>query len=638
MAQARSATEPERQRSSYRGADRRAEAATGVGIAERSWVAAGLMLGAVILVSVGLVLFQRLGPMPASATIGLRSAAVVLAAVLAVVAWLHWRVTGLVRGARLSVAAWLLTAVGITQLVVDSQPTGGSLHWLAVALSVSAAAWVVWGLLGPEVDASVRPHVEFGLALGAAILVWGLLWVATPSPVSGRAGTVLGLAALVAGMVWAAVAIVALVHAVAQASLLMGWMAWLAVGVSAAELARFGAWLHTPEWLGLTASASVLGLLVATLGVAGSLGRSAIDRRGQLHAASIYERAREHAADGRDRERAHEIRNALFAIEGATQALERYGDRLSPTDRADLSLAVTRGIAHLRDLVDPRPEERTRLYLSELVASRAALVRARGIPVQVEGDEDAVAVADEVMCSQIVDNLLANAVRHGDAAITGVEVRVEQDGEQVRVVVSDGGPGIPAEESERIFDTGVRLAEEREGEGLGLPLARALAQRQGGDLVLDLGGEGQGARFVLSLPGAGAMAGVGQGPDGLEDVGERGQVPGGTTADAQLPAAEGGRLVVEHDDDLGVHVEGVGVTIATWKRSVVGPVSRVTSTPEGTSDARESASSAGVAAMASRSRGCVVMLHATTDLTNATSSIRGKRRWPIGSRWSRIMV
>ena len=558
MGQARSTTEPEQQRSRYRGADRRAEASTGVGIVQRSWVAAGLMLGAVILVSVGLVLFQRFGPMPASATIGLRSAAVVLAAVLAAVAWLHWRVTGLVRGARLSIAAWLLTAVGVTQLLIDNPPARASLHWLAVALSVSAAAWVVWGLLGPEVDASVRPHVEFGLALGAAILAWGLLWLVAPSTVSGQADTVLGLAALVTGVVWAAVAIIALVHAMAQASLLMGWVAWLAVGVSAAELARFGAWLHTPDWLGLTASASVLGLLVAALGVAGGLGRSAVDRRGQLHAASIYERAREHAADDRDRERAHEIRNALFAIEGATQALERYGDRLSPTDRADLNAAVTRGITHLRDLVDPRPEERSRLIISELVASRAALVRARGIPVQVEGDEAAVAFADEVMCGQIIDNLLANAVRHGDAAITGVQVHVEQDDQQVRVVVSDGGPGVPAEESERIFDTGVRLAEERDGEGLGLPLARALAQRQGGDLALDPGGGGQGARFVLSLPAAGAVTGVGQGPDGLEDVGERGQVPRGPSANAQMSTAEGGRLVVEHDDDLGVHVEGAG--------------------------------------------------------------------------------
>ena len=558
MGQERSARKAGRERVGYRGADRRAEATTGVGIIQRSWVAAGLVLGAVILASVGLVLFQRFGPMPERVTIGLRSAAVVLAAVLAAVAWLHWRLTGLVRGARVSIAAWLLTAVGVIQLAVDNPPVGGNLHWLAVALSVSAAAWVVWGVLGPEVDAAVQPHVELGVALGAAVLAWGLLGVVAPSPVSGRTGTILGLAALLAGVVWAAAAIVALVHAMTQASLLMGWVAWLAVGVSAAELARFGAWLHAPEWLGLSASASALGLLVATLGVAGNLGRSAIDRRGQLHAASIYERAREHAADGRDRERAHEIRNALFAIEGATQALERYGDRLSPADRADLSTAVTRGIAHLRDLVDPRSEERTRLPISELVASRAALVRARGVPVQVEGDEGAVAFADEVMCSQIVDNLLANAVRHGDAAITGIQVRVEQDDEHVRVVVSDGGPGIPAEESERIFDTGVRLTEAREGEGLGLPLARALAQRQGGDVTLELAGEGQGARFVLSLPGAGAVAGVGQGPDGLEDVGERGQVPRGPSANGQVSTAEGGRLVVEHDDDLGVHVEGVG--------------------------------------------------------------------------------
>ena len=558
MGQARPAREAGRQRSGYRGADRRQQVITTAGATERSWVVAGLTLGALIVASIAVVVFQALGPMPTGLVVGLRSGAVVLAAVLVVVARLHWRATGAVLGCRISTAAVLLAGGGIIDLIADSPAATTGLAWLGLATTITAAAWLAWGLLGPEVDASTRPNVEALVALAAAAVGWGLLQLLLPTMSATPTAMVIATTALVAGLIWAAVACIALVRAVATVSATMGWVAWFTVALSAAEFARFGARIHSQEWLALTAGARFWGLMIVTLGLVSSLGRSAIDRRGQRHAASLYERAKEHAADERDRERAHEIRNALFAIEGATQALERYGDRLSEPDRADLSTAVTRGIAHLRDLVDPRPEERTRLLVSELVAGRAALVRARGIPVQVEGDEDAIAIADEVMCSQIVDNLLANAVRHGDAEITGVWVSVEQDAQQVRVVVSDGGPGVPAEESERIFDTGVRLVAERDGEGLGLPLARALAQRQGGDLTLDPGGEDQGARFVLSLPVAGAMAGMGQGPDGLEDVGERGQVPRGPSANGQVTAAEGGRLVVEHDDDLGVHVEGVG--------------------------------------------------------------------------------
>jgi hypothetical protein len=54
-----------------------------------------------------------------------------------------------------------------------------------------------------------------------------------------------------------------------------------------------------------------------------------------------------------ERERAHEIRNALLAIEGASLTLDRYDDRLSPEDRAQLSDAMLNGFEHLRTLLTP---------------------------------------------------------------------------------------------------------------------------------------------------------------------------------------------------------------------------------------------------------------------------------------------
>lgn len=550
---------PGRGRSGYRGADRREQVVTGAGATGGPWVAAGLTLGALIVASVALVLIRWLGPMPDGLVVGFRSGAVALAAVLAVVARLHWRASGGALACRISTAAWLLVGGGIVGQVMDGTLDGSRLGWIGLTITITAAAWLTWGLLGPEIDADTRPEMEL---LGAVVVTaagWGLMHLLAPVAGVAPSARALAMAALVAGLIWLAVAAIAVVRAAGRASAMMGWVTWLAVALSAAELARFAARVHSPEWLDLTAGARSWGLMIATIGLASSLSRSAIDRRHQLHAATVYECAEEHAAHGRDRERAHEIRNALFAVEGATQALERYGDRLSAADRADLSAAVSRGIDHLRNLLEPQSEARAPLAVRDLVAGRAALVRARGVTVRVEGDEAAHALADEVLCAQIIDNLLVNAVRHGDAATEGVQVRIEQDAAWIRVVVCDAGSGVPLEDSERIFEAGVRLDAGRDGEGLGLSVARALAQRQGGGLLLEPPDERRGARFVLSLPRAGGVHGAGEAVQGLDDLGEGVEMSGpGATAGGEGASPAGGRLVIEHDDGLSIHVEDAG--------------------------------------------------------------------------------
>jgi signal transduction histidine kinase len=67
------------------------------------------------------------------------------------------------------------------------------------------------------------------------------------------------------------------------------------------------------------------------------------------------------------------------------------------------------------------------------------------------------------------------------------------------VSVTDSGPGIPVEEQERIFEAGVRLDPARPGDGLGLALARAVAEAHGGTLAVE-SGPGKGTTFALTLP------------------------------------------------------------------------------------------------------------------------------------------
>ncbi len=96
-----------------------------------------------------------------------------------------------------------------------------------------------------------------------------------------------------------------------------------------------------------------------------------------------------------------------------------------------------------------------------------------------------------------IDNVIENAIHHGDGA--GVVVRATGARGAIRIAVSDAGPGIPDDELERIFQIGARLTDERPGSGLGLPLARSIAEAHGGSLVA-ASAPGTGATFVFELP------------------------------------------------------------------------------------------------------------------------------------------
>lgn len=120
-------------------------------------------------------------------------------------------------------------------------------------------------------------------------------------------------------------------------------------------------------------------------------------------------------------------------------------------------------------------------------------------------DGPVVVAADAGRVSQVVGNLVDNAARAtggtGQVTLWLDASRVDE----VSVLVSDDGPGVPADDRERVFDRLVRLDEARRsgdgGAGLGLPIARGLARAHGGDLVCEAPGFGRpGAVFRLTLP------------------------------------------------------------------------------------------------------------------------------------------
>jgi heavy metal sensor kinase len=185
-----------------------------------------------------------------------------------------------------------------------------------------------------------------------------------------------------------------------------------------------------------------------------------------------------------------EYRESLTIVAEQTQRLTRIVDDMFTLALADL---------------DARPLHVEELYIDEVVHDcvRAARVLAsqREVAIDVRTPEDVQLRGDEGLVRQMVLNLVENAVHHTPPG-GRVDVTAATAGTDVRVEVADSGAGIPEQDRERIFERFVRLdaaVGSNGGGGLGLPIARWIAQLHGGTLTLDSTGP-RGSRFVVVLP------------------------------------------------------------------------------------------------------------------------------------------
>jgi signal transduction histidine kinase len=127
--------------------------------------------------------------------------------------------------------------------------------------------------------------------------------------------------------------------------------------------------------------------------------------------------------------------------------------------------------------------------------------------ITVEAPDEVLVSGHPALLTSALRNLLDNSLkftRAGDA----VRIAVGVADSTSRVVVEDGGPGIPPAEQSRVFDPFFRGSEARAGGsgfGLGLPILRRVARAHGGDVLVGSSGLG-GARFVLTLPAMDADA------------------------------------------------------------------------------------------------------------------------------------
>jgi signal transduction histidine kinase len=136
--------------------------------------------------------------------------------------------------------------------------------------------------------------------------------------------------------------------------------------------------------------------------------------------------------------------------------------------------------------------------LDEVVLEECS--RPRVIPVDTSGVSGGRVRGRQDALARTVRNLVDNACRHAESRVV-VTVRTLDD--TVELVVSDDGPGIPAEDRERVFERFTRLDEGRArdagGMGLGLAVVKSTVERSGGRVTIEDAAP-HGARFVVQIP------------------------------------------------------------------------------------------------------------------------------------------
>jgi len=213
----------------------------------------------------------------------------------------------------------------------------------------------------------------------------------------------------------------------------------------------------------------------------------------------------------------HELRTPLAAVRTSLEVGLAHPDQAPWPELAERAVTETTRLQRLVDalLLQARADagvlvaQREPLDLAALARDEAA-APAR-IPVEVHADGAVVVLGDADQLTRLIRNLLDNADRHA-AAHVRLTVTTQAD-DTALIEVADDGPGIPAEDHERIFDRFVRLQTSRTrrpgssaGTGLGLSIARDIVTAHGGTITVTDSrpeppeGAGRGATFTVRIP------------------------------------------------------------------------------------------------------------------------------------------
>ena len=242
--------------------------------------------------------------------------------------------------------------------------------------------------------------------------------------------------------------------------------------------------------------------------------RKAVEQRLNQLQAQLVQMARVNAMDEMGAAVAHELNQPLTAVMLYLQALTRKlksGEAEVEHSVLEILGKASREaeragsiIQKMRQFVERREPERQPVDVRKLIdeALEVTLLGNDGAAVEVVRDEAPglpLLEVDPVQIQQILINLIRNGIEAvKQRAERWIRIAVHADDERLAIEVEDSGAGIPPETVRNLFKA--FSTSKKTGLGLGLAISRSIAQNHGGDLLVEPGGGGRGATFVLSLP------------------------------------------------------------------------------------------------------------------------------------------
>lgn len=212
----------------------------------------------------------------------------------------------------------------------------------------------------------------------------------------------------------------------------------------------------------------------------------------------------------------HEVRTPLNAIVGFSQLLSLPEGTLTPQERDEYSGYIVNNTKMLTMLLDDILnassmdkgeyrivyEEGEKNFMCEGAISSAEHRLQPGVKMYYAPEDPAPFTfrTDPRRVQQILINFLSNSCKHTSEGEIKLSSSLSENPGFVTFSVTDTGPGVPADQAEKIFDRFTKLNEFVQGTGLGLSICRDIASRMGSQVKLDTSYPGPGARFVLIVP------------------------------------------------------------------------------------------------------------------------------------------
>ncbi|WP_256079256.1 HAMP domain-containing sensor histidine kinase [Massilia sp. YIM B04103] len=209
---------------------------------------------------------------------------------------------------------------------------------------------------------------------------------------------------------------------------------------------------------------------------------------------------------------AHELKTPLSVIQLNAHLLLNQQDDLQRLQEADAGLRqgvarATHTVHQLLALERARSDQEDGAmlemdlarFLRDRLAQAAPLAMQRGIEIELDAATPCPLLLHRESAASLLDNIIDNAIKYSPDKAR-VALSLQNDGQQIRLTISDQGAGIPASLRDKVFERFFRLpGQQQPGSGLGLAIARQAAARNGATITLTDGLQGQGLTVMVEF-------------------------------------------------------------------------------------------------------------------------------------------